>query len=333
MRATPLKLLPWVLTLSMALPRGGQAQNSEKQAAAEALFDDARKLAKSGDYAGACPMFAESQRLDPAVGTLLYLADCYEQLGKTASAWAAFRDAASAAKNAGQADRAKKAEQRAADLEPRLARLVISLAAGAAVPGLVVKSNDTVLMPVLYGKGIPVDAGGHHVSDEAPGYKPWRQEINVTGQTSVVVPPLAQESKPPPATSVSAPVASASSGPPPVKETPPTTRPDGTYQTFGLVAGGVGVVAVGVGAFFGLRAMGTYEDRQKNCRNNVCSPEGLALDKDARSQATLSNVFFAVGAAGLAAGAVLYLGAPQRQSALAPVIAPGFAGLSLGGAL
>ena len=44
-------------------------------------------------------------------------------------------------------------------------------------------------------------------------------------------------------------------------------------------------------------------------------------------------IFFAVGAVGLAAGAVLYFGAPHRQTALAPVVGPGFAGVSLGGAL
>src|SRR3954468_23197031 len=61
--------------------------------AAIQLYDAAIKLTKTGDYAGACPKFAESERLDPQLGTLLHLADCFEKVGKTASAWARWKDA------------------------------------------------------------------------------------------------------------------------------------------------------------------------------------------------------------------------------------------------
>ena len=56
-------------------------------AAAEALFEAGRQAATRGDWTTACPKFAESQRLDPAPGTLLNLADCEEHLGHLASAW------------------------------------------------------------------------------------------------------------------------------------------------------------------------------------------------------------------------------------------------------
>ena len=63
-------------------------------AAADALFQKGREAADKGDFATAAAKFAESQRLDPAPGTLLNLADCEEHLGQTASAWEHYKRAA-----------------------------------------------------------------------------------------------------------------------------------------------------------------------------------------------------------------------------------------------
>ncbi|MEO8874495.1 MAG: hypothetical protein ABI461_02820, partial [Polyangiaceae bacterium] len=47
-------------------------------AAAQALFSDARKLMNDGKYADACPKLEESENLDPGMGTMYNLGDCYE---------------------------------------------------------------------------------------------------------------------------------------------------------------------------------------------------------------------------------------------------------------
>jgi len=60
----------------------------QRAAVAEELFDQGRRLSGIGRYAEACAHFANSERLDHGVGTLLNLADCYEKNGQTASAYA-----------------------------------------------------------------------------------------------------------------------------------------------------------------------------------------------------------------------------------------------------
>lgn len=202
--------------LALLVPSVAGAQ-TENQAAAEALFDEARKLAKAGDYATACPKFAESQRLDGAVGTLLYLADCYEQIGKTASAWAAFREASSTAKHAGQAARARVAEEHARELEARLSRLIVRFPS---TPGLVVKRGGTTLALAASGVAFPVDPGAHEITAEAPGKKRWstRIEIKGPGETALLIPEL--ESEP----GATAPAAPAPSSAPPGRIEPRPER-------------------------------------------------------------------------------------------------------------
>ena len=60
-------------------------------AAAEALFNQAHAAMSAHDYDTACQRFAESNRLDPAVGTLLNLGVCEAARGRVATAWELFR--------------------------------------------------------------------------------------------------------------------------------------------------------------------------------------------------------------------------------------------------
>src|SRR5262245_18728599 len=73
-----------VILFVMGLHISARADDS---AAAQALFDQGRKLMESERWAEACPKLEESQRLDPAGGTLLHLALCREHEGRIATAW------------------------------------------------------------------------------------------------------------------------------------------------------------------------------------------------------------------------------------------------------
>ncbi len=86
----------------------------------------------------------------------------------------------------------------------------------------------------------------------------------------------------------------------------------------GLVVGAIGVVGLGVGTVFGLRAISKNDEAKEVCpRGNVCDEErGVDLTDDAKSAALVSNIGIGVGAAALVGGVVLYLTAPSSQTAL-----------------
>ena len=109
--------------LSFGAPAWAQA--SDTIATAEALFDAGREGMVAGDFANACPKLAESQRLDPQLGTLLNLALCHAKQGRTATAWAEYRTVAELASRAGEPAREREAEKQIRGLEGRLAKVRI----------------------------------------------------------------------------------------------------------------------------------------------------------------------------------------------------------------
>src|SRR5262249_15307100 len=146
-------------------------------AGAEKLFVEARKLLDAGKYVEACQRLADSQKLDPGVGTLLNLAQCYEKIGRTATAWATYHEAAEAARARGQAEREKKAARAAAGLEPNLSKLVVTVPDAAAEKGVEVKRNGTPLPKSLWGVSEPVDPGEYLIEAHADGKRPWSVRV------------------------------------------------------------------------------------------------------------------------------------------------------------
>src|SRR3954468_22652614 len=100
-----------------------QSQSQAQSQASEALFRQAKSLMGQGQYAEACEKFSASQALEPGLGTLLYLGDCYEHAGRFASALSTFTEARQFAQARGDREREHLASVRAAALEPRVPRL------------------------------------------------------------------------------------------------------------------------------------------------------------------------------------------------------------------
>jgi serine/threonine-protein kinase len=309
---------------ALALGQGtAQAEPSAAdRAGAEALFMDARKLATEGRFVEACPKFAESQRLDPGVGTLLYLAECYEKTARMASAWATFREAADLARASQQPAREKIALERAALLEPRLSRLLIEVDRGAS--GVKIQRDGTELSAAVFGTAIPLDQGPHVIVASAPGKKPWTVTVELAeGKTTTVkIPPLEDSSPAAAPSAVTPPTTSSAPPPPPVTASvaPAPTSPGAVtspYRVPALVAGGVGVLGLGLGAYFGLKASSLWDQSRDNCVGTRCGRDGFDLGTKANNAARVSTIFSIVGVAGLGAGAALWFWpGPERSTAL-----------------
>jgi hypothetical protein len=286
------------MSLSLACASTAFAQAaSSNEAAAEALFNEARTLIGAGQVEEGCKKLEASQRLDPGTGTLLHLADCYEKLGRTASAWARFREAASHAARDGRADWETIAKTRSAEIEPKLAKLRIDAPAG-----VVVKRDGDEIPAAALGTALPIDPGEHMVTASAPGKKSWSRRVSASPSAValVTVPALEDDG--------------ASSE---QRATPEASTSDGSaLRTVGYVAGGLGIVGLAIGTVSGLSAASKNSRSKDICPNSgVCADEGARTANDeARSAATISTLGFVAGGALLAGGVALVLLAPSSSS-------------------
>jgi hypothetical protein len=314
--------------------RAGHSVAEEHDAAAsEALFREGRRLMKSRDFAAACPRLEESLRLDPATGTLVNLADCEEQVGRTASAWQHWRAAADRLP-AGDKRRAV-AVQRAAALEKVLARLTIELAPSAP-PDVRVKRDGTLLGAPSLGVALPVDPGRHMVVVSANGRQDREIEVTIQDreQRTVTVEPGAIETLPAVPTPSAVPASlfaplKSDAPPTPVEVTKPTSPKSGSVLGYVLLGGGA--LGLGAAAYFGLGALAARHDAAAACSEasgaNRCWADARdALDRDRRDSLYAD---ISAGAGIAAAGVGLYLLLrPSRES---PVTTAAFVPASGGG--
>jgi tetratricopeptide (TPR) repeat protein len=282
------RALPLAVACALVSAPARADVTAEQRAAAQVLFDDARQLMTDKRYAEAGAKLEESLRLDPALGTLLNLAECQSQLGKTASAWANFQDGAFQAKSRGDTKREALARAKAAALEPRLSTLKVN-----AAPGAEIRRDGALIAASALTSALPVDPGEHVISASAPGKKVWQTRVVVKdGADRVVLDVPALEPDP----------AAAAAG---------ARRIGGTVL---LVAGAGGLVTSAV--FTGL-AKSKYNDSLANgCNaNNGCNQVGFDLRNEARARGNVATAALIAGGVVAAGGLGLVLSALPRKPA------------------
>lgn len=269
-----------------------QASGPADAAVAEMLFQQGVALMNAGHAIEACPKFEESQKLDPATGTLMALAQCYETRGSLASAWPVYLEAAASAHRANDFDREKAARARAQALTPRFPKLVVSVAGGAnGIVGLRVTRDNTPIGAAQRGTALPVDLGPHTLRATAPGCVPWQTRLDVTTEGSLIevqIPALVCGGQ------------------------PKSARP---IRAWGLGIGGVGIAAIVVGSIFGLESISKHGEATKYCNGAHCwDDRGRSAGDAAIRAGNVSTITMIAGTAFLAAGVTLWVSAPKRSA-------------------
>ena len=293
----PHRISGWAFALATLTTAVAAAQVPDV-AAAQALFGEGTKLMEQKNFAAACPKLAESQRLDPATATLLALAMCHEGQGKTASAWAEYVTATSRARQEGHGDRERVARERGAALERKLSTLTIAPSPWAAATVGLTLMMDGVIVPVaVWRTPVPVDPGEHRVEATGAGKRVFTATVAIGpdgDKRSVEIPRLEDD------------LAEVAPGGP-----TPVTRPAGSglppKQIAGISVGAAGLVAIGVGTYFGLHARKLNDESSSGCDGNACFPDAKQTRLDAISSGNWSTIAFVTAGVLVAGGATLFL--------------------------
>jgi hypothetical protein len=291
----------------------------------EQLFTAAVQLMEQERFAEAIPKLEEAERLDPGIGTEFNLAVCYEKTGRTGTAYRRFAEVVKLAHASGKKAREEAARDEMTKLEPRLPVLAIDGATAAMaieIDGAAVAGTDLARFPV--------DPGDHDVTASAPQKKPWATRVAAPppGETlHVAVPELADAT-----------------------ETRFVVQPEDRgsgRRTLGWVLGGVGVASLAVAGVTGVLLLDAHStadancttpgpDGKKQCHNadGTVNQPGVDAINRGNTLLPINTVAWIVGAVGVGAGAVLILTAPKPpRVSVAPILAPGTAGLAFAGAL
>jgi hypothetical protein len=307
-----------LLAATFAAPRPARADGDDAEARATKLFEEGRTLARAGRCPEAIELFQASLKEATGVGSLLNLGDCYERMGKPATARGWFVRAQDVARERSD-PRATEAAERARALEPKISDLTVRIA-DPEEAGLAIALDGEPLDRARWNVAVPVDPGAHAV--EATSLRRGKTSLRVVvpdgaRHVDVVVPaPL-----PASPSTASPPSATRSTEPPPARigaapEAPREPHDGSLFRTLGWAAGGLGAGAVAAGSVFGVLSIVNHGSVLDRCPDYpTCPAASRSAVDDANSSAhaegTVATVSIAAGVALVAAGVVLVLTAPR----------------------
>jgi hypothetical protein len=267
---------------------------------AKADFANAQRLFKAGKFAEALPLFTSVAESTKSPNARLYVGHCLEQLGKVVEAYKVFE---LIAKEITEHPEDKYEPTREAAmvqvglLNVRVSKVVISLTD--MPPDVTVTLDGIRIQERELGSPVVVTPGSHHVEAVANGVAPARRDVNLDGgemKTVILSLKKLEDGRPAVAPAPAQPDAK-----------PADAGSGGSMRTIGYVAGGVGIVGLGVFAVTGLMAKSTFDKLEGECKGG-CSDAGHLEDIDhGKSLQTMANVGLVLGVVGVGTGVTLIL--------------------------
>jgi hypothetical protein len=266
--------------------------NAQSVAAADALFQEGQAALERGDLAVACPKLRESDRLDPANGTKLNLADCEEKRGRLATAWELYRKLSETLPAEDQ--RLPYVKSRLDALAARVPRLTLVLARNAPADTHATL-GQTVLTSASFGTALPFDPGNQElIASSGASKRRYRFTLREGDAKTLEINPQVEAAGPPPE---------------PPRDTNDAQSHAANTKMLGYALGGVGIAGFAVGSITGLIGLQKVGVGNDNCNDSkhTCNQAGVDANNTARTMRMVSTTGFVIGLLGVGAGAYLVL--------------------------
>jgi hypothetical protein len=321
---------------SIAAPARAEP-TAEDLASARELYKEGRALREQGDLPRALEKLRAAHALGQTPITGLELARTYVLVGKLVEAHevsigVARLPVASDETEKSVAARAG-AAQLASELEPRLARLVITVSGAAPGAAVTVRVDGERVPAEALGEPRSVNPGAHAIVLEVSGAQTTTQAELKEGETRTIPLDAAGLAAPPP---VTAPPATSAAPPEttPAAESPPDTSPEMVHPrahsnlivVTGLTVTGFGLV---FGAAFGVAAINAKGSLQNDCPGGACGPTHYGELSTAQTDGNIATAAFVVAGVGAGAAILDLLLRPKSapsQAWLQPDVGLGWAG-------
>lgn len=257
------------------------------------------QLEKAGDIPGALAAFESIEPSKRDWNAKLHIASCKRKLGR-------YRDAAKdllAIKTDPAADQATR-ETAASDLDqlladtPKMKVVLTPTTTGVAVS----LDGATIAVPAT----VDVDPGAHTITAKRGNETVFERKANVPEATTIEVVVDAPASG---SATTTVPAPSPAVAPPTAPAPREADRSDAWKRPTGLVIGGAGIVALGIGTVFLLRTSSLTSERDDLAANGDHAADDRA--DSARKSQTIARIGFGVGLVALGAGAYFVLTAPK----------------------
>lgn len=324
-------LASFTVSLGLALlsaPAGAEEVSAENKAAARDLATQGIRLAQDGKCDEAIPKLVRAEKLYHAPTILTWIGQCQIQLGRLVEGTETLNRVVREDIDEDAPDAYLAAQEKAkgliAEAQPKIAKLIIEVQPEG-VEGLHVTVNERSISTALVGAPRPSDPGPQTVSVSAPGYKTATQEVDLSegGQETVSFTlEVDSQGKDAPTTGGSE------------TDGAEASQPKEPTNWVGWTVVGVGGAFLAAGGVTGYLAMSKEGDLSDNCPvKDSCGSEYDSDLQSARTNATLSTVFFGVGGAAVATGVVLLLTGKSAndevgERRVTPLVGLGSVGLS-----